>query len=109
MTRQEVIEKRAACSRAETRYAWPCIVVSGAVMVAWLFVHTERNDVNLMFFAAIVIPIAAFLIPMARYRKRLGLECPECHALLFKDKNTRLLLETGRCPKCKRRIIDEPR
>src|SRR5574341_375225 len=107
MTRQDVIEKSTAYNRAVTRYGWPCIVVSLSAMVAWMLNHSERTDLNLLLLVLIGAPIVAFLIPISRVQKRLHLECPHCQLLLFKHKIMQIVLTTGKCPKCKERIIDD--
>jgi len=83
------------------------VIVSLSAVVAWTLVDSDRTDVNLMFLALIVTPIVAFGIPMSRFQKRLHLECPHCHMLLFKQKVIRFVLEKGQCPNCKEKIIND--
>ncbi len=107
MTRQEIIQKSATYSQAVSRIGWPCIIVSVSAAVVWIAVRSQRDDVNLMFLAAIAVPVAVCLVALSRIQKRLALACPHCRCLLFKPKIQRLVFETGTCPNCKERILDD--
>jgi len=107
MTRNDLIEKSAAYGKGHMRIAWPCIFVSLSAIVAWTFTRSPRADVTLLFLALIAAPIAMFLFLAQRLQRRLQLECPRCHFLLIKLKIVKSVLDTGNCPICREKIIDD--
>ena len=106
MTREEIIQKSATYGRAVARIGYPCVLVSGAAFVAWITVRSQRTDVNLMFMAAIAVPIAVCLIVLSRLQPRLAPACSHCGRLLLKPRIQRFIFETGTCPNCKGKILD---
>ena len=107
MTRQEIRQKSATYNRAVLRMGLPCIIVSISAVVTWMLVRSTRVDVHLVFSAAIAAPIALYLIALSRLLRRLALDCPHCHRLLFKPKIQQVVFETGSCSHCKARILDD--
>jgi predicted RNA-binding Zn-ribbon protein involved in translation (DUF1610 family) len=106
MTREEIIQKSAAYGRAVARIGYPCAIISGVAFVVWMTVRSQRTDVNLIFMAAVAVPIAVCGIVLSRLQPRLAPACPHCGRLLLKPRLQRHIFETGTCPNCKRKILD---
>src|SRR4051812_17229781 len=107
MTRQEFIEKNAKYAATFMRLAVPCVVLSASAFIAWMFVHWEHTTANILLLIAIIGPIVACVIPLNRLHHRFRLWCPHCSLILRKPKIQQRVLDTGLCPHCHERIIDE--
>jgi hypothetical protein len=114
MNRSDLIEKSATFSRAQMRIFWPCTIASIAAFTAWTWTtwaEPQREGValpmTLFFLALIAAPIVVGIILLRRLLKRLHLECPRCHFLLLKSQVARIVLNTGNCPRCREKIINE--
>lgn len=107
MTREDFINRKATYSRAASRWGRSCVVLSLVAMVVMLRNPLPSLQVATTFIIAVATPIIVVLVVLGRLAGKLGLGCIHCGRMLVKGKRAEAVLNTGKCPLCQGRIIED--